>query len=434
VHRSSWKTCSLVAVVACFGLITASCGSDGDGGGASATTAATATTASATTAGAATTESAPSTTGAGTSATTAGKPTGDPYKIAIVSDLTGVAVSTGGPGANGFQAAFGAINDAGGVNGHPIEFSTFDTLSTADGGVQALQAALAKKPDVIASGNNSTILAAQQTVLGSANVPLVGNVSIDALLYPNSTPWYFTMSTTSKQLGTYVAGGAMTQLGGSLNGKRVAIQGIQAASVEPTIAAAEDFIAKNGGQVVAKERTPFQLVDFTAQAANIAAAKPDVVISFDNAPNSKIIVKALTNAGVTVPIMGGDSASDTAVLTSLATPNFITSRSGQEPVKGDQMSMAAAAHDVDAVGAYFTRGWAGAYMIADTLKRCGFPCAYKDFVAAAEAVGQLAVPANALFGPATWSPDRHYGITKVQFFHYDKDKGAVVPLGDPLNV
>jgi branched-chain amino acid transport system substrate-binding protein len=82
------------------------------------------------------TKSGSNTTAAGGATTAAAtKPTGTPIVLGSVSSLTGVDIFPESP--NAAKAVFDEVNKAGGVNGHPIEYTIVDDGDTAEGAASA---------------------------------------------------------------------------------------------------------------------------------------------------------------------------------------------------------------------------------------------------------------------------------------------------------
>lgn len=73
-----------------------------------------------------------------------------------------------------------------------------------------------------------------------------------------------------------------------------------------------NWAALTGGTVVAAEQHDVGATDFKALASKIKAANPDVIMSFSFGDDVGYQVKALREAGITVPIMGDEFTSQAA--------------------------------------------------------------------------------------------------------------------------
>ncbi len=87
-----------------------------------------------------------------------------------------------------------------------------------------------------------------------------------------------------------------------------------------------NWAALTGGTVVAAEQHDVGATDFKALASKIKAANPDVIMSFSFGEDLGYEVKALREAGITVPIMGDEFTSQAAKIAgaSYDTFNFAT--------------------------------------------------------------------------------------------------------------
>lgn len=152
------KSKRLIALALGVALLTAACGSsDGDGGTKSAT------------------------------------PPGDPIVLGVIGSFTGPQAASVGKADEASKVWADSVNDAGGINGHPVKLFVED-----DGGdpAKSLQAAksLVEKDKVIAIvGNNSLVSSSWAKYVADKGVPVIGGnptesvFSSDADFYPIGT-------------------------------------------------------------------------------------------------------------------------------------------------------------------------------------------------------------------------------------------------------
>lgn len=366
----------------------------------------------------------------GPTGATSGNQSKTPYKVVQLASATGLANSTGVPGQNGTIAAVDAINAAGGVNGHKIELVNLDSQSTAAGAGAAVNQAVGDHPIAIISNDSSTDEAAEDAVLGPAQIPVVASASDDADL---TKPWYFTTGVSPSQLGAEVVGTLKNALGGSLQGKRVAIEAIQATSVDSDIPILEGIVKNGGGSITTVQRSPFGAASFASGAANIVATHPDGVITLEDSPDEVVVTKALATAGFSGPMVGGSAASDSQTMKTIALPDYVAVREGYEPAPGDTMYTTATKYGVSPNGSYFNKGWAAAYMVAQALSSCGDSCTTSSVSSALAQETNYTVPGSALFGPISASSTRHNVLTTGQPYVWDSGKGQAVISGAPVD-
>jgi branched-chain amino acid transport system substrate-binding protein len=399
--RSVRRTCSVLAIVGAVSLIAAACGSSDHS--------------------------------TSTPTTGSARATGKPYKVSIVGD------ATGGNGYNsallGIQTGFQAINDAGGVDGHPLELTVSDAQSTTTGAQTAIRQALATNPDIISAATVTTSLAALVPTLQQADVPVVSNPTVPTLVTPGSTqPWFFGMGSYQPQVAMgYIE--FLKQQFGSLQGKRIATVpsgGVGAAAVIKAFTA----IAKQQGAIIVRnEVTPLSgFTSFASQAANIVADKADIVVTVNLSAGLAIIDPALRTAGFTGDIIGGEGSADDALFNKLADPMYFAGLPYSTPQAGDAISAAAKKYGHDSSGSLFSSGWAQAYVVAAGLKACGFPCKPSVFIAGMESLKSIKIPGDPTFAPVSFGPDKHFALSAYQFEVWDSAQKKIVPVGAPVDV
>jgi ABC-type branched-subunit amino acid transport system substrate-binding protein len=360
-----------------------------------------------------------------------------PYNVQIVSDLTGSFASLGGPGASGFEVAFQKVNAAGGVNGHPIQYTVSDAQSSTTGAQAVGRSAVSASPVAIGMATASVGLNALIPIFQAAAIPVVSDTNIDSIGAANPpTSWFYSDAATAFQLSTYMVDGTKAALGGSLKGKSIAIEGLQSPSVDPEIASIESLVKGAGGSVSSIQRQPPGATSFASGAANIVAGHPNAVEVIDTTGGTILVAQALETAGFKGPMVTTEGASDDVTLQKINLPNFYGARVTNIAVPGTVPYQAAVKYGktADAANPYFEKGWAGAYIIVNALTKCGFPCSPQQFKKAAQGLGKFTVPGDAIFGPYWLSASRHTALTTAQLFVWDSAKNKSVPSGKPIDI
>jgi len=114
-----------------------------------------------------------SSTSTGSSNASAGTSSSGTYKIGIMADETGLAAATYTTSELGIKAAFDAINNAGGINGHKLQYVMADTQSTATGALTAAQK-LVQQDGVFAIIPLTSVYYGAAQWLLQQHVPVVG--------------------------------------------------------------------------------------------------------------------------------------------------------------------------------------------------------------------------------------------------------------------
>jgi ABC-type branched-subunit amino acid transport system substrate-binding protein len=405
------RAASLLGCVAIAGLLVAACSSDSKTGA--------------------------GTTGSGASGSGGGAGvSGDPYTIVVIADESGPSSVTYGAAASGLQTLFDSVNDAGGVNGHRVEVTVVDSQSTVPAAGAAVQQAISAAPTVMVLAAGTRPMVAALPALDAAGIPSVSVYGQPDLLLPSPKPWFFAIGGTPFQAAEYEVNGAKDLLGGSLQGKRVALLGVNNPGVDAAIEMIRPLLKAEGASESTTERIEYGTPSAASQAANIVAANSDVVLTIGDEATGTVEVQALKIAGFTGPILGVESASSDKMLTNLKYPNYYGARFIATPQPGDELSTAAKKYgresDIGGGGGYFSWGWVAGQTIAKALAACEGSCDRSAFIKAAESLGDTQ---NSLtFGPLKFSAERHFAYTNAQLFAWDDSQGKAIPKGAPVHV
>lgn len=376
--------------------------------------------------------SAPVTTPTPASAAPANK---DPYKISMMVDLTGSLGTNGIGAAAGFTAYFKSVNDAGGINGHPIDMNaSVDSLSTTDGAQAAAAKVVGEKPTAIVAYGSTSGLAAITPILSAAKVPFVSAQVIDSMILPTPLPWFFTTSAAQAQLVTMYVNETKNLLGG-LTGKRIGLEAVNTAGADNTVNGLRTAFAAAGAQVVSIERTNLTGVSsFASQAANMAAAKPDLIIAQDTNAVTALVVKALATAGYNSPILITQGAADDGTLSAIGANWVYGPRSYYGPLTDDIMSKTAKRYGLEdkVIGGIFPVAWAAAVATVEALKKCGYPCPPDKFITSMESLTTYDAGPRVAFGPLGFSKEKHYAPKVAQFYTWSSTAGRSAPDGPPV--
>lgn len=223
----------------------------------------------------------------------------EPYRIGVVVSLTGTYSGLGVPEKQAIELEAQRLNDAGGINGHPVELFFEDDATDAAKAAAAVTS-LIEREDVIAiigaTGTGQTM--AMRTDIVRSGVPQVsmagGSVitaDFDALVF--QTPWPnrvvvpFTLESLAAKGLTRVA--LISDTGGyGADGRDMVLA--NAASAGVTIVADETF---NPGDT-----------DMTAQLTKIRGEEPDVVLMWNAGREATIVAKNMQQLGLGIPLVG----------------------------------------------------------------------------------------------------------------------------------
>lgn len=355
-----------------------------------------------------------------------------PVKVSVVADLTGTAATSNGLAAAGIRAAIDRLNTAG--DGRPIDVTVYDSKSTPDQAQIAARQAVGDEPSVVAYAALSSGLLGARTVFDQAATPVVSVAAVEELMTPDLAPWYFTVASAPEQSAQGFVQVLEEQLG-DLDGKKIGFHGLDSSAVNAILAYTEELLEEDGAEVVAWEKsTGAAIASYSAQAQKIVGLGAEAVISIDLIENFVIVGQALQAAGFDGPYLNPDAASSDPIFERLANPEFYGGRPYNLAREGSEMADAAEelGGDVDYTGTFYAYGWVVGNLIADAVANCTDECAPDDMTAALEGIDSYTPPGDVVWGPLSFSPTKHNGLTALQYFHWLD--GEVVTYGEPIQV
>lgn len=370
--------------------------------------------------------------GSGASPSTSGSKT--PYNVPFVGDLTGANGANGTGGQAGFNTAIKEINDAGGVNGHKVVGQSFDSQSDPSAFSAQLRQALALNPVALVTNALSSETAAAVSIYQSANVPVVGpSYTITGV---DTIPYWFSTSPLAAGVGTGDVNGLKVLLGGSISGKKIGFEGLASPAVDGNLAALKTKVEAEGGTIGMVVRDPASLTSWSSQAANMVASKPDAIVLNSTEGVNAIVAKALLVAGYNAPVLAAEGANGDTMLANVNSASFYTVREHVPPAAGTglyKLATAAGATPDQIVASYFAKNYAAAWVVADTLKKCGDSCTATKFVTTLHGMGRFTIPNDALAGPVDFSKSNS-GLTTAQLWAWDTTAKKPVAKGGTFSI
>ena len=235
----------------------------------------------------------------------------DPIIIGAAVNLTGWMAAYDVPPLEGAKLAVKKINEAGGVLGRQLQIIELDgktdpaTLGNAARDVISQGAEVLVTPCDFDYGAPAGQAAQEAGLVGlsfCASSPLYGSETLGDK--------QFTMSMWNQTMGA-----AAAEFAYNVKGWRTAAT-IVDQGTEYTTSLAEYFVATFehlGGSVISEDTYQLNDMQASAQAQRLAdlETQPDLVFISANMPDYSAIIRDVRSAGVTMPIMGGDSM-DTA--------------------------------------------------------------------------------------------------------------------------
>lgn len=230
---------------------------------------------------------------------------------------TGIQAPLDEPGLRGAELAVKVINDHGGVLGKKIKFVNLDG-----------------KSDPVTVGNNAAQLIAEgaQLMVAPCDFDMGGPADREAqkagivgISTCASSPLHGSITLGDKQftlsMWNTTMGAAAAEFAYNEKGWKNAYV-VTDTFIDYTTSLSDYFIKHFkalGGNVIFEDKYTQGAQDFSAQLARLqrSAKKPDVLFISSYMPDLGTIIRAIRQAGIDVPIVGGDSYDDTGLFEAL---------------------------------------------------------------------------------------------------------------------
>lgn len=236
-----------------------------------------------------------------------------PIRIGAVFPTSGNAASLAGPELSGVRIAAELVNADGGVGGRRIELVTRDLRSRDE--ADAVMADLAGQGIEIVIGAYSSELSIAASEAADAHGLLYWEAGAVAdRLTGRGLPMVFRVGTTGGTLGANSSSFAAHELADRL-GKRVSELRVALAVADDDYArtvadAAEATATSLGMPVVTRASYDMYFPDWAAVMANLAAARPDVIILASHIPDGIAFRQAMLASGLKVGALIGSTMAE----------------------------------------------------------------------------------------------------------------------------
>ncbi len=220
-----------------------------------------------------------------------------PYKVGALFAVTGPASWLGEPEKNTAEMVAQQINDAGGINGHPLEVIIEDTTGEETATVNAMKK-LVDKDGVCAvigpsrSGTSMAII----NIAEDKKVPLVSCAAAAPIVQPVKK-WVFKVpqmdSDCVRRIYDY-----MKEKGWSKAAIITGTTGFGASGRDQLIKLAKEYNI----QIVADETYGPKDTDMTVQLTKIKAANAQALINWSIVPGQSTVIKNARQLGLTIPL------------------------------------------------------------------------------------------------------------------------------------
>ncbi len=354
---------------------------------------------------------------------TEAQPAGEPIIIGAVFNATGWMAAYDQPPREGALLAVKAINEAGGVLGRPLELIELDGATDPATVGNATRQLIEQGADVILApcdfdiGGPASQAAQEVGLVGlstCASSPLFGSAALGDK--------QFTLAMWNNIMSAGAAEYAYKELGW-----RTAYV-VADTSIDYSLSLGEYFtehFTALGGEVVGEDTYLQGDADFSAQIQRIKALseEPDGLFISSYAPDLGTIVRQTRAAGITTPIMGGDTYDDTefwaVVGPELGNDIYFATHGWLGPEAGNDVphfiELYEAEYGHKPGTAFILTGWDAVYVLAQAIEKAGTT----DGAAVAQVMEELKF--DLLSGQLDWNtaaeghqPQKEVAIVELQ--------------------
>jgi len=360
---------------------------------------------------------------------------GEPYVVGYITDLSGPLAESYTPTWEGFELYVKALNERGGVKGHPIKaLIEDDRLNAAQAVAKAKKLATENNVLGIFGLSLSSTHGPVYEEMRKAGIPVVTGFSGIADALPPAKDFSYSAGVVFEVSGE-VAGAILPRIGkpGAM------VVGMTIDSVggrallrhnKPTAEA----LGFKWDEVIFPVRT----VDFVPYAQAAIAKKPDIVVGHYGAEQNLGVIPALRRQGYTGPyVVAVYGVSEHVIREAMKRGgseegiyqfNRYATIYDEVPAVKDVKAAAEKFKTGRPFSTMHIQGWVLGKVVAQALEQCGWPCSREKLNGV---LASIQVDTQGLTGgPIKFSPGDHYGTTYWRLSKWNTGKQAFEPVGD----
>jgi len=332
------------------------------------------------------------------------------------------------PMTNGFEAWISHVNKTGGVNGHKITITVMDDRSDVTTGLANYQRALSSNTLGFLLGGSSTVFtpiaarAIQDHIVESNGGGYQGGIGV--------YPYVYNILGNLPMFADIVPRFAKTRV--------LSTEGSVAAYLTYDSTLTETFqprivgaLQGQGWQVKYNQLVPSSVTDFAVAAGNIAAVKPNIVVTDLLESQLPQFISQLRAHNVHAPVLNFSSNISDKTKNAIGDPNLFFVE-GTAPatdlsnpaVKTMDAYAKAGGFTTGMDNAFFIYGYVHAEVITAALKKCGDKCTRSTFNTA---LGNTTIPGGGLMaGNPGYSPQSHVMTKRLIVVRWNKARQKLV--------
>lgn len=252
--------------------------------------------------------------GGGTTAPNSGTAAVGASTYGVLSCFTGRLASLGQAMIQGAQVAQKVIDDAGGVNGQPLQLVQGDTGCDVAEGVTALTQMLTKGVSGVIGPETQEINGVEPVLMNNKIVDEFqgGDTSRDH----QTDPFLFRDSPSDSQLGV-----AMALYAHKKGYQKAAMLFYSDAAAQTIVKPVNDTFVKLGGTIVTTVTVTPGQTSYLSQVKQVIDSHPDVIFTQTDAPTAAVLFKEFAQLnGLNIPFVGTDVTGGSDFLKALTYP------------------------------------------------------------------------------------------------------------------
>ena len=355
----------------------------------------------------------------------------EPYKVGMSAAITGPAATTWAPMVELFRAYISKVNDAGGVNGHPIQvIYEDDRAEPARVATNAKKFADQEKVVLMVNTSTSATFKPMIATAKESKTPLLfGGAVCPEEVFPPADPLLFCSTSFAALVDGDFAVRFIQEMGKDKVRLGLALMDIPIARVG--INAAEAVSKKKlGMEVVERVTMPATAVDFTPFASKLKDAGATWVFAWSPWAWEIGPYEALLKLGWQGNYMLYALQPLEAAFARLNRDNLYalsgTALLGEDLPEIKEIKAVAAKYGV---GRIDLEGWVAGVAVHEALKACGWPCSREKLQSAMNGISFNVKGVK--HGPIQWSRDNHFRVEQwYKVYRWDPAKARPVTAKD----
>jgi len=224
----------------------------------------------------------------------------EPYKIGAVIDISGNASSLGIPERNTLQMLVDQVNNAGGINGHPIDLKILDNKSDSTEAVLAIKNLVEQEKVLAVLGASTSGPSMSMKDTAQKNeVPMVSLAAASSIVEPAAErKWIFKTAQSD-----IIVANKITAYLKEKNISKVAFLYMNNAYGDGGRMAMEKAAPAHGIQIAVLEKFEADDKDMTAQLTKVKSSDVQAAIVWAIPPSASIITKNFRQMDIKVPLI-----------------------------------------------------------------------------------------------------------------------------------